>query len=544
MFKFRKADSIGAASAEDDAEFLRECFVDTGNLAQLQDLTNNRVIILGRTGSGKSALLSELESELPGKVIRVSAESLALTYVANSTILGFFTQIGVNLDPFFKLLWRHVLVVELLSRHFGEEGDVDGKLSLQNKLLRLFVGASKRERDMRQAVAYLAEWGKSFWLDTEFRVREITQQIESKLDAGAKAALGSKAAAITATANVAERFSAEERAELIHRGQDIVTAAQVKDLQVIVSLIDAVLDDPQNPYYLVIDGLDEDWVEDRLRYKLIMALIQTARDFFKVRHAKVAVALRRDLIDRVFRLTRDSGFQEEKYHSLYLPLVWNQDEILRILDARVNRLVSRRYTKGSVSYADLLPKRFRSLPIGEYIFGIAKRPRDVIAWFNTCILTASDEPKLTAQHLKLAEGEYSRARLRALADEWSGDYPTLLEFAKVLSGRGSSFKLESITRGQIEELCLVTASENPRNLGMLHGAMSVVDLALDANEFRRLLFRAFYHVGLVGLKLSPFESASWVDELGRSVSFAEMIDSIGVVVNPTYHRALGIRDAA
>ena len=52
-----------------------------------------------------------------------------------------------------------------------------------------------------------------------------------------------------------------------------------------------------------------------------MALMQTARDFNEVRYAKVVIALRRDLIERVFRLARDSGFQEEKYQSLYLPLV-------------------------------------------------------------------------------------------------------------------------------------------------------------------------------------------------------------------------------
>ena len=59
-FKFRKYDTIGAEGAEEDAEFLRECFVDTGALTELKDTSSPRCIVVGRTGSGKTALLSQL----------------------------------------------------------------------------------------------------------------------------------------------------------------------------------------------------------------------------------------------------------------------------------------------------------------------------------------------------------------------------------------------------------------------------------------------------------------------------------------------------
>ena len=59
-FKFRRTDRIGAAGAEEDREFLDSCFVDTGDLALLENLADNRLIILGRTGTGKTALLQQL----------------------------------------------------------------------------------------------------------------------------------------------------------------------------------------------------------------------------------------------------------------------------------------------------------------------------------------------------------------------------------------------------------------------------------------------------------------------------------------------------
>ena len=60
-FTFRKNDDIGAAAAEDDVHFLSECFIDTGELEYLYDCDNPKQIIVGRTGAGKTALLTEIQ---------------------------------------------------------------------------------------------------------------------------------------------------------------------------------------------------------------------------------------------------------------------------------------------------------------------------------------------------------------------------------------------------------------------------------------------------------------------------------------------------
>lgn len=164
----------------------------------------------------------------------------------------------------------------------------------------------------------------------------------------------------------------------------------------------------------------------------------------------------------------------------------------------------------------------------------------MIAFFNTCIASAANQARLATRDLKLAEGEYSRQRLRALADEWSADYPRLVDFAKILQQRPASFKVKTITDAQIGELCLSIAADDPSAAGLGQTAMQVVECTLPAREFKFVLIRTFYQVGLVGVKLVPHEAESWVDELGRSVSFAEINDETSVVVNPAYRRALGI----
>ena len=542
-FKFKRTDRIGVAGAEEDGEFLKACFVDTGDLALLEDLSDNRLIVIGRTGTGKTALLRQLGQRHPGRIIEIRPQSLALEYIVNSTILNTFAALGVNLDPFFSLLWRHVFTVEVLSHHFEEHGSPDARGLLD--WLRELVSSSSRQkqRKMTKAIKYLEEWGKSFWEETEYRVKEITQKVESELGAELKATIGGKHASLSAGTEMIDKLTTEERAELRSRGQEVVSAAQVRDLNEVIPLLDEVLQDRQKRYYVLVDGLDENWVEDRLRYPLIMALILTARDLIKVENAKMILAVRRDLIDRVFRLTRSSGFQEEKYQSLYLPLSWSKTTILDLLDRRVRHLVAHRYTKAAVSFRDLLPRSVNNVDLGDYIYALAKRPRDVIAFFNCCILAAVDQPNLTATQLAIAEGEYSRSRLRALADEWSADYPSLLEFARVLNRRPSSFKLSAVIDRVIEDLSLEMISQDPAASDQLRDwAKGVVEQLMLAKPFKYLLFHVFYKVGLVGLKLTAHAGASWADELGQAVSSSQITEETSAVVHPAYTRALGVTD--
>ena len=296
---------------------------------------------------------------------------------------------------------------------------------------------------------------------------------------------------------------------------------------------------------MLIDRLDENWVEDKLRYRLIMALIDTIREMSRIANIKVLVSIRRDLIDRVFRLVREAGagFQEEKYQSLYLPLLWSPDQIIEILDRRIAVLVARRYDKRKpVSHADLMPRQIDKVPIRKFITDRAQRPREVISLFNKCIEESAGKLRFSVDTLRRAEGEYSRQRLRALGDEWHADYPGLLDFVGILKKRSASFQIGTISLEDVTELCLMSTIDNSTDAGMLRsGAKQVCDGIVSVEEFRRMLFIVFFRIGLVGLKLETFEKASWADELGQGVSRSEIDDTTRVLVHTTYRRALGIR---
>ena len=541
-FRFRRADTIGAASAEDDSEFLETCFVDTGDYEALKDQGDIRQIVLGRTGSGKSALFERLKREEGDRVIPIAPDDLALTYVSNSSVIRYLSDLGVNLDPFYKLLWRHVLTVEVLRKHFEPYAN-SAEGGLWNIITEKFQNQSRKDKDAKQAVRYLQEWGEKFWLETEYRVKEITSTLEKKVTDVLGLELGARLLKAHTASNAQSLLSEEEKAEVVNRGQHVVSETQVQDLKKAVDLLQRLLSDRQKYYYVLIDRLDENWIEEKLRYRLIMALLDSLSAINQVPNVKILVAVRRDLIERVFNLVRGAGFQEEKYQSRYLPLRWSSGQIIEVLDKRVDALVARRYQKTrTVTHRDLLPQKIDKTPIRDFIAARAQRPRDVISFFNKCIEAAEGRPQLNVDTLKRAEGEYSRQRLRALGDEWDANYTGLLDFTDILKNYPSSFSLSQVGQENIVDLCLKSAIDHPEEHGVLREhARNVAEGLVNEKDFKRTLFMVFYRVGLVGLKLESFETASWIDELGQAVSASEIDDNTHVVVHTTYHRALGIK---
>lgn len=540
-FVFSKHDEIGAADASEDNEYLSECFINTGDLTLIKNPTNRKVIILGRTGTGKTALLTKLKEEIADRVIEIDPEDLALSYISNSRVINFFDSIGVNLDPFFKLLWRHVFFLQVFKVHY-EVSDERRKKSVFARLQAEFGRPTLEDRNTRKALDYIEKWSGRFWESSQCLAKEIAQKFEKELESSASGSGKSPIFNIGGSVKGNVTYSEEEKLEMRELGQRIVSDAQVEDIKNIDEICGNLFDDPQKCYYVIIDRLDLNWVEDKIRYKLIMALVDTAKEFVSVDNIKVMFAMRRDLIDRVFRLTRSMGFQEEKYTSLYLPLHWTKNDMISLLNARLSALVSKKTSPRKVTYDMLIPKKIKKENIDDYIYARARRPRDIIDFFNRCIHSAENKSRIDVADIKSAEGEYSYYRLRSLGDEWNSDYPSLLDFTEILVNKPSSFKVSVISEQEIEDICLKVAYENINGQGLLQlMASAQVNGIHDAKTVRSMIIQAFYRIGLVGVKPDTYHKPNWSDDWQNKgyVLKADITDDASVVIHPAYYRALG-----
>ncbi len=289
-FVFRKNDNIGAAAAEDDVEYLSECFVDTGDFAALVDCENSKRIIVGRTGAGKSALLSKI-SEEKQHVVQLSPHALSLNYIANSNVIQFFEEIGLNLTPFYMLLWKHVLVVELLRAKYKIKTE-DSQRTTMSRLRGLLY---KKDHIKDAAVEYLETWGNRFWLTTEERISELTEKVEKKLSGS----LEGSECGLPLSIEAARSLTKEQKTEVLQRGKKAVSEVQIRALESIIEVLnDEVFSDYLEHYYVTVDTLDEEWVDDRIKYRLIKALIDSIRSFKRVENVKIIIALRQDVLDK------------------------------------------------------------------------------------------------------------------------------------------------------------------------------------------------------------------------------------------------------
>lgn len=526
---FSKLDQIGFIAAEDD-NLLSECFIDTGYVDYIRDMSDSKIILLGRTGSGKSAIIKYL-AETEERALIVNPESLSLSYITNTTIIKDLIEQGVNFELFFKLLWRHVISVEIIRYHLSLQQEKDNQ-----KWFQIFTASSKAKKSVK-ALEYLEKWGSDFWEETDYRVREITEKFVTELSAKIgydRLGVGGKLSS-----------DDEIKTEVTKKAQNYINSIQLTELNNVLDAINDLLDDDQKKYYVFIDKLDEDWVEDNLRYKLIKSLIETAKDFKKVKNMKILLALREDLLNRVFEKTRTSGFQKEKYESLCFHINWNYEQLIQVVNKRMKNKYIPNKQKGNTLRA-YLPKKIKDEdPLNYILDRTLMRPRDLISYINILIKRADSKTLFSAQMIRDSEGEYSLSRLNALSDEWYTDAPNFINSIKLIRKKPDYFDPQEISDSECEEFCLnllITEAPNNFKIGRIYKiSQQCVEGKISIEDFRNQYLIILYEIGLIGMRLHKNEKTVFFIDEHRDIKSIEIEKFTRIQVHKAFWRALNIR---
>ena len=498
----RSGTNIGVSAAEADNEFLFQCFVDHQAIAQLQDFEDGRFFASGRTGSGKTAILRMIEKNNPNVSV-VDVFELAVSYVANSTIMQFLAAVDVDLDIIFQALWKHVLCIEFIRLKYSVTSTEESKSWFQR--LRLQFESDERKK---VAIQYLQDWEGRFWITMDENIKEITQKIEHRV----QAELGAEVAKFNASAGYARSLSKEKKSAIVATAKRLVDQSMLVELNKVLVLLEEYDDNNRmaDGYYILIDRLDEKWVDEAIRYQLIRALIECLRSFGKIRNLKIVVAIRSDVLDRVVQESSHAGFQREKYDDYFLTLRWTDAQLRELIDKRINFLFRKKYSKEQLFFSDVFDRKVGNMDSFKYMLErTLLRPRDIIQFVNVCLAQSEGKSKVPQGAIRRAESEYSRVRLQALTEEWESAFPSLKIAFEIIAKRGKRLQAEHLFLDDFVTEFAVRVSEN-----IDHPYDPICDAirrfsnensTLTQSEITRLLLAEMYSIGAIGLKLSQTE---------------------------------------
>lgn len=525
---------VGELDAEADAALLDKCFVDNGHLRALLDINSPSSIVLGRTGSGKSALLYKIAATAQ-KAIKLDPNDISVRFLEYSDIIQFFDALGVNLDLFYRLLWRHILTVEFLKLRYDIKSEMDSRGFLDG-----LINAFSRDQAKKKAIEYFNTWGDKFWLDTDTHLKEITK----KLEEDTKGSIGAKYSAVNFSLEGAKSLTEEERLEIKQRASTVVNGLQIRKLNEVLDLLaEHSFSDPQKKFYILIDQLDEDWANTETRVRFIRALIEEIKTFRRVTQVKIIAALRKDLLSLVFDRTRDSGFQEEKYESYILDLRWSPEELTRLIELRINEVFKSQYTKQLVTFEDIFPKPRKGggqTSIDFITERTLRRPRDVLQFVNECFSIAFDRDRISWRALLAAEAQYSEKRLKSLKEEWGEIYPSFEDTVELLRGIKATFTRSLIKDSKLEEV-MVSLTEGKTN----DPCVAIVKRYYDSqgvkeSEVLSTMLSCLYRVGALGIKVGSMDTYVWSYVDQATVTRGEIKRVEHMKVHKMLYRALDI----
>ena len=533
--------SIGNNSAEADDEFLFECFVDHPALDVTRDVTNSKMFVLARTGGGKTAIIRKINKQFADTSSVIDLSGLSMDYVANSNIIRFLQSIDIDLDLFFQALWKHVLCLEFIRLRYEVKNDENSR-----QVFGWFRDFFRSDGRRQSALKYLSEREGKFFITMDENIKEITSKLESKVNTE----LSAEVEKFNARAGYSRTLSSEKKSELVARAKRIVNAEQLAELNKVLDLL-STYDSEEGKYkksfYILIDKLDEKWVDETIRFDLIRALIECLRSFNKLSHLKIVVAIREDVLERVVQDNRDIGFQREKYDDYFLRVVWTNSQLKELVQRRINKLYKKKYTSENVTFDDIFRNKIGNKEPMDYIIErTLKRPRDVISFVNECFQKAQGKTEVSPKIIKEAESQYSRIRMQALISEWQSAFPSLSTAFKLLANRRGRFTSRDISdKAFLDEFALnidqrgITESD-PIGASVnryIRDGAEVASLPLV-----RTLVSELYRIGAIGVKTSSGERYIYSFQDVPVISPDSIDLDTKIHIHPMLHRALNVQD--
>ncbi|MFG2312701.1 P-loop ATPase, Sll1717 family [Streptomyces sp. NPDC048566] len=438
---------FGREDAERDVRdglLLRGGFLPTA--AYRAAVSGRKMLVIGRKGSGKSAICMRLVAEnghSRGRALVSPDEA------AGEEIRRFELQ-GLPGDSAKALVWRYLFAVHA-ARHV--------------------VAHARAEHDEKKdSVKTLARFLKQNGESPDGDGQELTRGVTTMLNSLSLEAFGVKASVDLNGQPVSEGARASRQLDVLEKG-------------VARAFADLACTPGHPPLLLMVDQLELVWSAEPDSNSMVIGLLLAAKHAASLygKSVRLLLFLRSDIYDSL------SFGEGDKFHGDEVRIVWSEQALREMALARARASVGPLLTEEQL-WRDIFPVSVDGEDTAEYLFSrCLPRPRDAIQFLNLCQETAHlthGRERITEADVRQAGRQFSDWKLKDLGLEYLVSHPFLKHLFPLFQNTGYV-----VTRTALGGR-LATAADTLHRLFPAYGDALTLDGIIDT----------LYGVGFLGVR--------------------------------------------
>ncbi|MEB2281100.1 hypothetical protein LAV73_14020 [Lysinibacillus xylanilyticus] len=476
---------IGDYVAENENQDLLEYFLETAEYKEA--LTSQQVLFVGRKGTGKTANLIKLKSELASDkrnfVITIQPQGHEF-----EGVLNILTKLVSNSERghLIESIWKYLIYTEIAKQYYEylESQPLHRQKSEDENLFAAFVKQNER------------------YINADFtlRLENIVQNLK--------------------TLNQTDTIE-EQRLKV----SEFLHETMIKHLR---DHLGKVLH-KREKVSILIDNLDKGWNDNAdleklsdLLFGLLNEVHKITDEFHKNSYRSVKVNLSLIIFLRSDIFSRVMSFASERDKIPFKHLTWSEPRLLfRVIENRIE------YSSNGVSSPDMLWEKYfckdiNGVPLKEYVENlILPRPRDIVFLFKAALQEAVNKghSKVESEDFRSAEYTYSEYALQSLFPENGGRVKDLESILYEFAGESSIINQE-----ELEHCLMKNSKQNIRELIKILCEMTFIGQEIQEGKFE------YY---------SEKRSTQITDKLAQRLSERKS-SSKRYQINPAFHAYLEI----
>lgn len=435
---------MGDYVAENENQDLLEYFLETAEYKEA--LTSQQVLFVGRKGTGKTANLIKLKSELASDkrnfVITIQPQGYEF-----EGVLNILTKLVSNSESghLIESIWKYLIYTEIARQYneYLERQPLHRQKSEDENLFTVFVKQNER------------------YINADFtlRLENIVQRLKN----------------LNQTDTIEEqRFKVSE---FLHE-------TMIKDLR---DHLGKVLY-KREKVSILIDNLDKGWNDNanlgklsELLFGLLNVVHKITDEFYKNSYRTFKVNLSLIIFLRSDIFSRIMSFASERDKIPFKHLTWSEPRLLfRVIENRIEYKSNGVSSPGEL-WGNYFCKDVNGVPLKEYVENlILPRPRDIVFLFKAALQEAVNKghSKVEDDDFISAEYTYSEYALQSLSPENGGRVKDLESILYEFAGEKSIINQEDL------EQCLkISSAHNINDLIKILCEMTFIGQEIQEGKF-------------------------------------------------------------